>query len=639
GIYVDLLKAIEESTGIAMVPLLVPTDENIFDWLARGEADYIMCSSRLPHINEDVSGFLGSDPITSYATVAVTRPDYNLDDAQEPVIALTTWRTYLEARIYAQYPDAKITYYSTAKDCMVAVQEQQADATFINSWEYNYQSKNSRFQGMTEWENTRVSADVIVVANAGKNEAWLSIVDKAFHQLTDEERSDIIARNVNMPYSSFDSADRWYAIRENLKPYIALLAFLLCLFCVYLYMRQKNLQALLEKNKELQNANEAKSAFLSRMSHELRTPLNAIAGYAQEQESNCLSASFDARAELQSIASIQRAVRYQQSIIGDLLDIRQIESGRIRLTLEEVEAAAYMDGIVEMIRPEAEARRIDFTYDQLTATNETYLADPVRLQQILLNLLHNAVKFTPEGGTVRLTAQAVRQEGSAVRLRFVVSDTGIGMSKEFIDTKLFKNFAQEHSGTTSPYEGCGIGLATCKELVRLMGGSITCESTQGQGTAFTVEIVVEALPPKKRERKKREPVPCDLQGVHMLLCEDNPMNQEIEKRLLERMGCAVDIAENGAIGCELFSKSAVGSYHMILMDIRMPEMDGLEAARTIRAMQRDDAATVPILAVSANAFDEDVQQSLAAGMNEHLAKPMDVRVIHDRVMRYCFHQG
>lgn len=405
---------------------------------------------------------------------------------------------------------------------------------------------------------------------------------------------------------------------------------------------QEMKEALAKQQKDLRDAfdaakkaNEAKNVFLSRMSHELRTPLNAIAGYAQEQENNCLAGIHDAALELKAATSIIRAVRYQESIIGDLLNIQEIESGRIQLKMEDVDATAFMNDAVDMIRPEAEARNIELIYDRLTTTNENYQIDPVHLQQILFNLLHNAIKFTPEGGKVRLTAEATGQEKDKVFLKFVVSDTGIGMSAEFVKNRLFQNFAQEYEGTTSPYEGCGIGLATCKELVKLMGGTISCVSEPGVGSTFTVELIAKSTSTRRRQRKSREPVPCDLEGIHILLCEDNEMNQDMERRALERMGCTVDVAEDGQIGCELFEKSKPFFYDMILMDIRMPRMDGHEATRKIRTMEREDAKKVTILALSANAFEEDINESKEAGMNEHLAKPMDARRLHEKIISYC----
>ena len=633
GIYVDIINEIAKITNIPMEPYFVSREDNIFDYLKDGTIDYVICSKQLPYATGDTSWMLGTDPFAEYTTVGVAPQGYSPNKSDHLRIALTKRREYLEDNLNPDYPNATYTYYNSVKECMEAVVAGKADITFVNSWEYNYQSKNSRFSQLVQWESSRITSEILMITTSDRNDAWLNVVDKGVHRLDSDVIPMLITQNVNMPYISYGQADKLYNLWNNAKYVLAAILILGICFGIYASMRRQIIITLKTKNKELEDANAAKSAFLSRMSHELRTPLNAISAYTEEIESNCQSREFSVDTELKSVESIRKALNYQLAIVGDLLNIQQIGSGKIKLVKEEVNVSSLLDGIVEMIRPEVERKNLHFTYDGQTVKTVSCQLDPSRVQHILFNLLHNAVKFTPENGSVGLEALMEKQEGDDALLRFVVSDTGIGMSKEFLETKLFQNFAQEESGTTSPYDGCGIGLATCKELVELMGGRIGCESTKGQGSVFTVELPVQ-ITRKRRERKKHEAVPCDLQGVNVLLCEDNPMNQEIEQKILMRMGCTVDVADNGKIGCELFERSAEKSYSIVLMDIRMPEMDGFEATRTIRAMDREDAKTVPILAVSANSFEEDIRQSLDSGMNEHLAKPVDARILHEKIVQY-----
>ena len=397
--------------------------------------------------------------------------------------------------------------------------------------------------------------------------------------------------------------------------------------------KQQRLQEALDKEKE---AARIKSDFLSRMSHELRTPLNAISGYAELLRQNMEQGRGKLKENLDHLKSIQTASKYLLAIIGDILDTQKIESGKFVLVRERVNAADFMNNVVGMIRPEAQRKNINFTYDRLTNFSEYYYVDGVRLQQVLLNILHNAIKFTPEGGHVTMTAESVNPEESKTGLRFIISDTGIGMSKEFMEQHLYQAFSQENRGITSPYEGTGIGLSISKELVRLMEGDIVCESEKGKGTRFTVTIKADTLEePKRRERRVRNTPSYDLGGKRILICEDNLMNQDMTKKILTRMNCQVEVADNGSIGVDIFGGSEAGYFDLILMDLRMPVMDGFEATRTIRAMDREDAKKIPILALSANAFEEDVRMTLESGMNEHMAKPMDARKLYTKIQEYC----
>ena len=436
-------------------------------------------------------------------------------------------------------------------------------------------------------------------------------------------------------YIGFDNCQDHLGGWEYDQDAIDALVFSSRLLSLYL-LEYRNKMRLMQRNRELEQANKAKTNFLSRMSHELRTPLNAVVGYAALLDDNLVSNVMDIKAKRENIESIQRASLYLLQIIGDALDIQTIEHGKIKLRKFDVNAADYMSDIVEMVRLEAAQKHIDFSYERLTNFSEGYHIDGVRLQQVLLNLLHNAIKFTPEGGVIKMTAGAIDQDSTYTTLQFTVSDTGIGMSKEFMENSMYKSFAQENQDISSPYSGCGMGLTICKEIIKLMHGEIQCESEQGKGTKFTFTIKARHINKKQRRRDRSANKPViDLSGIRVLICEDNPMNQDMEKKVLVRMNCEVDIAEDGKVGVEMFRNSEKGYYNIVLMDIRMPEMDGLQATKAIRSLEREDAKTTPILAVSANAFSEDVRKSIEAGMNEHLSKPVDARILHQKIREYC----
>lgn len=628
GIYVDMLKEISAESGLDIEIKPVEDSNKLYGYMDSGEVDFVIGVQDLRFSSENADNHLASNGITDYTTVAVTMPDYQFENDDSPAIALTRDRTYLENYIYTQFPSATITYYETRKDCLDVVQKGQADATFINSWEYNYESKNARFQEMMEWESIRITSEVCLGGTRQSDLEVLSILEKTISQVPLQKISDIIATNLNMPYASYTFYDRVYEVKDEIIILSVIIAAIVIGLTIYVQVRKKYI-------KDLVVANKVKSEFLSRMSHELRTPLNAIIGYADITTQNAKGGNTNQEVLLDNMGSIQKASEYLLGIIKDILDVQRMETGKITLEKTEINPKEYMATVVKMIQPMADENKIKFTYRMINGAGNNYFMDGLRVQQILFNILYNAIKFTPEGGTVTMTSGIIEKNDNMATIQFVITDTGIGMSKEFMETKMFHKFAQENQDITSPYEGCGNGLAICKQLVDLMDGEISCSSQQGKGTTFTITIQSEY---RKRERKHREskemPV-YDLTGIRVLMCEDNPMNQDMEKRVLERMNCQVDIADDGQIGVSLFEKSEIGYYDIVLMDIRMPNMDGLEATKAIRGLDRTDVATIPILAVSANAFEEDVKLSLEAGMNEHLSKPVNAKILYQKITEYC----
>lgn len=536
--------------------------------------------------------------------------------------------------------------------------------------------------------------------------------------------------------------------------------------------REDVTQIVLEESKKnaqlaraLEAANQASSAktqFLSRMSHELRTPMNAIIGLAELSSGDL----HDPKLMSDNITKIGMSARYLLSIINDILEMSRIESGKMSLTVTRFDFEQFLSGLSAIVYAQAAAKGVDYDVIFRSTLETEYIADPVKLQEILVNLLGNAVKFTPSGGHITLSVEQLRRDENTATLRFEVSDTGIGIDSDFI-AKLFEPFSQEQQNLTSSSTGTGLGLAITKSLVEMMGGHIGVTSVKNQGSRFTADIQVEifrgarplcslnthqrldglriltvddnrevgegvcivlaalgihahsaqslenalelaletyannngydvvivgagsfgsgaietvrklreALGPDvkliysaydRREgelQAKQEGADCfiekplapsvlseairklfgvtgdeiagisvqtqtaELRGRRLLLAEDNDLNVEIAKRLLERSGAQVTVTRNGLEAVHAFSDSQPGDFDAILMDIRMPVMDGLSASRSIRALKRPDAASVPIVAMTANAFDEDVELSLANGINAHLAKPIEPQLM------------
>ena len=386
-------------------------------------------------------------------------------------------------------------------------------------------------------------------------------------------------------------------------------------------------RALTEALTRAEEANAAKTAFLSSMSHEIRTPLNAIIGLDNValHEPNI---SPRTREELEKIGS---SARHLLSLINDILDMSRIESGRMVLKNEEFSFREMINQINVIIHGQCADKGLDFVCNQLEPLDGYFTGDDLRLKQIVINILGNAVKFTDAPGTVTFTvAQQDAPDGRAI-MRFTVKDTGIGMDAVFLP-KLFDPFVQEDATTTNRYGGSGLGMAITKNMVDLMGGQIEVESEKGRGTTFTVRI-----PLKKAAHVAVAPKPegqsPSLAGLHMLIAEDMELNAEILTDLLDMEDITSEWAANGRQAVEMFENSAPGHFSAILMDMRMPVMDGLTATRAIRALDRPDAAAIPIIALTANAFEEDVQHCLQAGMNAHLSKPVEMEQLKAALVR------
>ena len=388
-------------------------------------------------------------------------------------------------------------------------------------------------------------------------------------------------------------------------------------------------KALVTALAEAERANKAKTVFLSNMSHEIRTPMNAILGLNTIAASDP-TASSEVKKHLEKIGS---SARHLLEIINDILDMSRIESGRLTLKNEPFNFSRAIDQVNSIIGGQCKDKGLAYKCTLNGHFDECYVGDAMKLKQILINILGNSVKFTHEGGSVNLeVAEDSRSDGKVV-LKFIASDTGIGISKEFLP-HIFDTFSQENSSAAGSYGSTGLGMAITKSIVGLMDGTISVESEKGKGTTFTVTVTLAESAAKASETTggeetqngcaaQNDSAGTDLTGCRILLAEDVPVNAEIVKMILGMRKIEVDTAENGKIATEMFAQHDPGYYAAILMDMRMPVMDGLEATKTIRSMERSDAGTIPIIALTANAFDDDVQRSMQAGLNAHLSKPIE----------------
>ena len=371
-----------------------------------------------------------------------------------------------------------------------------------------------------------------------------------------------------------------------------------------------------------EESNRAKSRFLATMSHEMRTPLNAVIGLnALALQDQALTPQTRDRLEKLDVSA------------HHLLDMNYIESGEIAVNMEPFSPADLLNLVNVLARMLCEEKGLNYRHEVVGELRDTCIGDSLRLRQVLLSILSNAVKFTPEGGSVTFVAEQLPREGEHCGMRFTISDTGIGIDEEFMP-RLFDSFAQEDATPTNRYGGSGLGLAITKKLVDLMDGDIAVHSRKGEGSTFIVTFRLGFVDDcGEASRTSGEDKMSSLAGMHMLIVEDVDLNADLLADLLELEDITTERAENGRVAVDMFSRAEPGRYDAILMDLRMPVMDGFEAARAIRALPRSDAASVPIIALTANAFEEDVRQSLDAGMNAHLPKPVDTDQLYDTLRK------
>ena len=414
---------------------------------------------------------------------------------------------------------------------------------------------------------------------------------------------------------------------------------LICLYTYYVYQKskaeeQKQKQLLMNAAEEADAANKAKSAFLLSMSHDIRTPMNAIIGFTNiALHQNTVSDIHD------SLEKVQKSSNHLLSLLNDVLDFSRIESGKVTISPEPVDMNQLTDNVQAIMNGLLYNRDLQFEVHRESLKNPYVLADVVRIREVLVNLLGNAVKFTKDGGEITLDISSYPgADEKHIITRYVVRDNGIGMSEEF-KKKLFDPFSQEdYANARTLYKGTGLGMAITKKYVDMMGGSIAVESKKGAGSTFTVEIPLE-LPEQVIPSEQKQHLHRDLTGIHVLMAEDNDLNAELATMILEDAGMIVTRASDGKEVVDLFKNQPRGTYDLILMDIMMPNMDGHQAAKAIRALgiERSDAVTIPIIALSANAFIDDIQESLDSGMNDHISKPINMEELIDTITKYIKH--
>lgn len=413
------------------------------------------------------------------------------------------------------------------------------------------------------------------------------------------------------------------------------------------YLEQQRQQKVLQEAlKTAEEANRTKSLFFSNMSHDIRTPMNAIVGFATLLE-HVASNEEQVRIYTQKILNSSKLLL---SLLNDVLDISQIESGKAVLNTAVIQIPQLLNELDTMIRPQTLARRQEFHIQAGDLAHRRVYGDEMRITQILMNILNNAVKYTPDGGRIDFVVRSTQQSEGYDEICFIIKDNGIGISRDFIKD-IFEPFSREQNHVVDKIQGTGLGMAITKSLVELLGGQILVDSEPGKGSTFSVLLRLKAAgepqncekygrqenrePPEQKLQSRINAGNLPLQGIHILAAEDNELNAEILSELLDIAGAECEIVSNGLDVIRRFQELQPDGCDLILMDIRMPVMDGCEAARNIRNLPWEKAKTVPIIALTANAFTADVSMALEAGMDAHLTKPLDVVKLYGMIREYA----
>lgn len=528
--------------------------------------------------------------------------------------------------------------YATIEDCIMAVRSGKAGATIVPEKTVEVYMNHSYYAMLTSIPlfNTKYNY-CIGVYNSDENDILLSIVNKALQSLTLERLNTIRTNNFIRAVSTKTTKDILY---DNSKLLIFIIVLLLVIILIASHIKNKTktkINAILENMnnslkitiEEKEIASAAKTDFLSRMSHDLRTPLNGIIGASEiaideiDSKDNVIN----------YLTQINSSGRFMLGLVNDILDMNKIESGKVNFILEPYTQKQLIFDIKSMFEPLCVAKNINFTI-QPSDIQLNVMVDILRLKQIFFNLLSNSIKYTPDGGSVEFKITTKLLTNKTESVTFIVKDTGIGMTQDF-QKKMYEPFTQEKTGNTVTIQGTGLGLPIAKKLVELMGGTIECNSKVGIGTTFTITIpmlLADYTEIESETEANKDEIWFDKQLV--LIAEDQNLNALIAQKQLEKVNLTVERVTNGKEAVEKFSSSPQQYYSAILMDIRMPIMDGIEATKAIRNLNRKDAKTIPIIAMTANAFEEDIKTSIEAGMSEHLTKPIDTSVLYSTLKKH-----
>ncbi len=595
------------------------------------EIDMIFYAGRNPYLAEE-KGYALTNTAWTYSLMAVT-DEKNFDENEVYTVAVPKEKEALKQHIAFNYPQWKLVDCDSMDDAADMVTNGKADCFLMGASQALIYDNSQNFKSIPLTK----TMEACFAVKTGEG-ILLSILNKTLKAMP----SDMLTSALAIYDSTADKVTFSDFVKDNMLAFfVAVGLFVLSIISIILVLLQKarkaeavaklaanDTQKLNDKLeialKKAETASLAKTRFLNNMSHDIRTPMNAILGYAQLMKDELKGKDLPETSE--HLKKLQQSGSLLLSIINNVLDMAQIESGKMEIDENYARIEDIRQTLFEIFEDEAKKKNLELHYT-INIEHEHILTDITKVKEIFVNILSNAIKYTPSGGSVMLNIDELAcDEPGYMIVRTSVSDTGIGMSRDYL-TKIFDAFTRERNTTKSKITGSGLGMSIVKKYVDLLGGTIDVESEFGKGSTFTVTLKYRIADESYYVKNNAEnPETCSeiLEGKNILLAEDNDLNAEIAEVILERAGLKIERVEDGIQCVNRIMKMPAGTYDMILMDIQMPQMDGYKATRVIRRLPDKDKACIPIIAMTANAFEEDKRKAIAAGMNGHIAKPIQV---------------
>ena len=595
------------------------------------EIDMIFYAGRNPYLAEE-KGYALTNTAWTYSLMAVT-DEKNFDENEVYTVAVPKGKEALKQHIAFNYPQWKLVDCDSLDDAADMVTNGKADCFLMGASQALIYDNSQNFKSIPLTK----TMEACFAVKTGEG-ILLSILNKTLKAMP----SDMLTSALAIYDSTADKVTFSDFVKDNMLAFFAAVGlFVLSIISIILVLLQKarkaeavaklaanDTQKLNDKLeialKKAETASLAKTRFLNNMSHDIRTPMNAILGYAQLMKDELKGKDLPETSE--HLKKLQQSGSLLLSIINNVLDMAQIESGKMEIDENYARIEDIRQTLFEIFEDEAKKKNLELHYT-INIEHEHILTDITKVKEIFVNILSNAIKYTPSGGSVMLNIDELAcDEPGYMIVRTSVSDTGIGMSRDYL-TKIFDAFTRERNTTKSKITGSGLGMSIVKKYVDLLGGTIEVESELGKGSTFTVTLKYRIADESYYVKNNAEnPETCSeiLEGKNILLAEDNDLNAEIAEVILERAGLKIERVEDGIQCVNRIMKMPAGTYDMILMDIQMPQMDGYKATRVIRRLPDKDKACIPIIAMTANAFEEDKRKAIAAGMNGHIAKPIQV---------------
>lgn len=634
GILPDYFRRLAKHTGITYKFLVCKSREEYLKLRSNGAADLCLDLRMNEQNNSELPNYSVTAPYLTLRIAMVTRTDF---DGDIKVVSTVDHSAVFEDS-YAK--NAKKVVYKTREDAMQAVLDGKADAAFVYYYTAQAFVNREKSGALTYTLLEETSYNYHIAVSPQVNHALAGILTKTIYAMPNSLIEDISSK-----YTSYQAKDITFLMLMQMHPIISIIAgVLLALIIVTFLIGKIHIQKRLARiaNREAERmkilaekaeaANKAKSLFLANMSHDIRTPINGIVGLLKIDEMH-----FD---DMDMIRSNHKkmmiSAKHLLSLINDVLQMSKMEDGDIVLNRELIDLRELSQDIVTIVIDDATEKGITWKGEKDTAFipyTHVY-GSALHLRQIFLNIYGNCIKYNRPGGEISTVVDMVEERDGICTYRWTITDTGVGMSEEFLK-HIFEPFAQEKNDARTIYHGTGLGMTIVKNLIEKMKGSIEITSEEGVGSTFIITIPFEIARISTNLQLQAEEKKKDISGLHLLLVEDNELNVEIAQMLLEEKGAKVTVVNNGEKAVKVFSESDAGTFDAILMDIMMPVMDGLTATKMIRAVDREDAKTIPIIAMTANAFAEDVKKCMDAGMNAHLAKPIEIDRVVSVILKYC----